>query len=336
MKARNISEQMRPDLGRRRLSAGLALGAVAPLAWGAALSGKDVNVIVSPFAAAGGTNDVLSRIMADALARILGETFIVENRPGASATIGTAYVARSQPDGHTLLMGNSASHGTNPSIYQHVPYDAVKDFAPVGMVGTVPLVLVVGTALGVRTVAELIDHGRRNPGTLSFGSSGIGSTGHLCGEMFKAATGVDMVHSPYKAEPLAIKDVIGGQLTMAFVGVGPATLGIQTGMVRAIAVAAPQRAAGLPDVPTMKEAGVDGVEVSQWYALFARSGTPQARIETLNQAVVKSLTFQDVRERMQKLGLEPRSSTPEELAAFSQMEIERFGKIIHKLGISRS
>jgi len=336
MKIKHIPERLRPDLGRRRLSAGLALGAVAPLAWGSALSGKDASVIVSPFAAAGGTNDVLSRILADALGRVLGETFIVENRPGANATIGTAYVARSEPDGRTLLMGNSASHGTNPTLYRHVPYDAVKDFAPVSLVGSVPVLLVVGTKLGVQSVAELIEYGKRHPGTLSFGSSGIGSTGHLCGETFKTATGIDMVHSPYKAEPLAVKDVMGGQLTMAFVGVGPATIGVQSGMARAIATATAQRTSALPDVPTMKEAGVNDVEFSSWYALFARSGSPQARVEALNGAVKKILTFEDVREKMLKLGLEPKYSTPDDLAAFSRSEIERLGKIIRQLGISLS
>lgn len=288
--------------------------------------------LISPFAA-GGTNDYLTRLMAQRLGEALKGSFVVDNRTGANGTLGASVVAKSPADGHMLLMGNSATHGTNPTLYPDPRYDVVKDFAPVGMVGSVPIVLVVSSALNVNSVAELIAHGKAKPGTLAFGSSGIGGTGHLCGEALKAAAKMDMVHAPYKGDAPAVADVMGGQVAMAFVGIASATAAVQTGKVRMLAVAHPQRVASLPQVPTFAEAGPERIVFSQWYALFARAGTPPATIEKLNAAMKTIIARDDVRKDMATQGAEPTYTTPDELSRFFKAEVLRFREIIQRLDI---
>lgn len=287
---------------------------------------------VSPFAA-GGANDYLTRLMAQQMGSDLNVSIVVDNKTGANGIVGATFVAKSAPDGYTLLMGNSATHGTNPSLYANLPYDPVKDFAPVGMVGFVPLVLAVDPRLGINSVAELIEYGKKNPGKLAFGSSGIGSTGHLTGEAFKAASNIDMVHAPYKGDAPAVSDTVGGQLPISFIGVASALPMYKAGKIKVLAVASPRRSSSMPDVPTMAEAGYKDIEFSQWYALFARAGTPREAIDTMNNSMKKALAKEDVRKSIATQGAEPEYATPEQLDTFFKAEIKRFADIIRRLNI---
>jgi tripartite-type tricarboxylate transporter receptor subunit TctC len=314
----------------RLLAAGLALVACAGTAQ-AAFPDHPLQSI-SPYAA-GGANDFLTRLMAQQMSMVLKQNIVVENKAGANGIVGAGFVAKAAPDGYTLLMGNSATHGTNPTLYQSLPYDADKDFAPVGMVGSVPIVLVVNSKLGVNSVAELIAYGKSHPGKLAFGSSGVGGTGHLAGETFKALTHLDMVHVPYKGDAPATADAMGGQVPMAFVGVASAAPLVSSGKIKILAVASAKRSGSLPDVPTMAEVGYKDVEFAQWYALFTRAGTPQATIDILNQATKTVLAKDDVKKAMATQGADPEYMTPAQLNTFYTSEIKRFAGIIQRLGI---
>jgi len=286
---------------------------------------------ISPYAA-GGANDYLTRLMARYMGQEMQANIVVDNRAGANGMIGGAAVAKAQPDGYTILMGNSATHGTNPSLYKKQTYDATKDFTPVAMVASVPIVMVVNAALGVNSVEDLKQYGKTH--RLSFGSSGIGGTGHLTGEAFKAATGLDMVHVPYKGDSPAVTDAMGGQVDLAFVGTASATTQQATGKIKILAVAHPSRSRALPDVPTLAEAGYPGLEFSQWYALFAPAGTPPQIIKRLNDANKAALQNPEVQKSMDAQSAESNYRTPEELDAFYKSEIKRFGDWITKLKLS--
>jgi tripartite-type tricarboxylate transporter receptor subunit TctC len=320
----------RSHTGVRRLAAFLV---VALCAGGAHAEYPDRPIqAVSPYAA-GGANDYLTRLMAQQMASVLKANIVVENKAGANGIVGAGFVAKSAPDGYTLLMGNSATHGTNPTLYKALPYDPNSDFAPVGMVASVPIVLAVNSKLGVNNIAELIAYGKSHPGKLAFGSSGVGGTGHLCGEAFKAATGLDMVHVPYKGDAPAVADAMGGQVAMAFVGVASAAPLVASGKIKIIAVASQQRSGSLPQVPTMAEAGYKDLQFAQWYALFARAGTPAPVIEKLNQATKTVLAKEDVKKSLATQGADPEYMTPDQLRTFYQSEITRFADIIHRLDI---
>lgn len=289
--------------------------------------------LVSPYTE-GGTNDYLARLLAKPLGEVLHGSVVVQNRPGTDGIAGADYVARSRPDGYTLLMGSSATHGTDPALYPRVPYDAVHDFAPISMIGSVPIVLVVNKALGINSIKDLLAYGAAHPGALAFGSSGIGSTGHLTGEAFKLAAHLNMSHTPYKGDAPAITDTMDGRVPMSFVGVAVASPLLQTGKIVILAAATDHRINFLPDVPTFAEAGFSGLEFAQWYALFARSGTPRPIINQLNLAVKQSLARDDIRRSMAAWGASPNYTTPEWLAQFSALEIQRFGEIIHMLNLT--
>lgn len=286
---------------------------------------------VSPYAA-GGANDFLTRLMARYMGEEMKANIIVDNKSGANGMIGGAYVARAKPDGYTILMGNSATHGTNPTLYKKQPYDANKDFTPVAMVASVPIVMVVNAELGINNVADLLKYGKTH--RLSFGSSGVGGTGHLTGEAFKAASGLDMVHVPYKGDSPAVTDAMGGQVDLAFVGTASATAQQASGKIKILAVAHPNRTQSLPNVPTMAEAGFPGIEFSQWYALFAPAGTPQSVIEQLNAANKAALANPEVQKSLKAQSAESTYRTPAQLETFYKSEIKRFGDLIHKLNLA--
>lgn len=286
---------------------------------------------VSPYAV-GGANDFLTRLMAKYMGDELKSRTVVDNKTGANGIVGAAFVAKSAADGYTLLMGNSATHGTNSTLYKKLPYDAKNDFKPVAMVGSVPIVLVVSTKLNISTVKELIQYGTSHK--LSFGSSGQGGTGHLTGEAFKAATGLDAVHIPYKGDSPAVTDTMGGQVDMAFVGTASAISQQNSGKIKIIAVASKARASSLPDVPTFAEQGISNMDFSQWYALFVPAATPDDIIQKLSDANKVSLKNPEVKKSLTIQGADAVFRTPEELNHFYQSEIERFGKIIKKLDIT--
>ena len=325
---------LRPFLNRCVARGGLAVLAAAcllPVAAAADYPSDRPVQFISPYAA-GGANDFLTRLMARYMGEELKANIVVDNRSGANGMIGGAYVAKSKPDGYTVLMGNSATHGTNPTLYKNPPYDANKDFKPVAMVASVPIVMVVNSALGVNSVEDLLKYGKSH--RLSFGSSGVGGTGHLTGEAFKAATGLDMVHVPYKGDSPAVTDAMGGQVDLAFVGTASATAQQSSGRIKILSVAHPNRSRALPDVPTMAEAGYPGLEFSQWYALFVPAGTPDAVVEKLNLANKKALANAEVQKNLDAQSAEGIYRTPQELQTFYTSEIARFGDWIHKLKLS--
>lgn len=291
------------------------------------------STIVSPFAA-GGTNDYLSRAMARKLDTQLGKTFIVENRTGANGLIGANYVAQQKGNPYFMLMGNGASHGSNVTLQPKMPYDAINDFEPIGMVGAVPVVLIASSQIPVKNLKELAEWAKANPGKLSFGSSGNGGTGHITGETFRKISGIDMVHVPYKGDAPAASDVLGGQVPLAFVGAPSAIPHAKSGRIRILAVANATRSAVLPDVPTFAEAGYSGVEFSQWYALMAPAGIPKDVVNRLNEEVVKAVKSPDMQAAFASQSADPITSTPEELGAFIKSEIAKYAKAIKELGIT--
>ena len=287
---------------------------------------KPITYIV-PFPA-GGTTDILARLISQKLGPALGTTVIVENRAGAGGNIGSDFVAKAAPDGYTILGGTISSHAINVSLYPKLPYDPVKSFAPVALIGTNTNVLVVGAASPYKTVQELTAAAKAKPGSISFASAGNGTSQHLSGELYKGIAGLDMVHVPYKGSAPAMQDVIGGQVPMMFdtsVVAGPF---IESGKVRALAVTSAKRTPQLPNVPTMAESGVSGYDLQSWQAIFAPAGTPTPILQRLQTEVAKIIKSPEIQERLGKLGMEPSAMTAEQFAAFQASEIAKWAKVI--------
>ena len=292
---------------------------------------KPMRIVIAQ--APGSATDVISRVVANPLSEALGQPIVIDARPGAGGVLGTEVAARSAPDGYTLFMGNNSTHGSNPAVYAKLPYDAVKDFAPVSFVASVPYVLVVDPALPVRSVQEFVAYAKARPGKLNYASAGNGSTHHFCGELLKSMTGVDMQHIPYKGSGPGIAGLLGGEVSMMFANVADIGSQIKAGKVRALAVTAPRRAATLPEVPTMAEAGLPDFVVTSWFGLLVPAGTPAPIVARLNAETVKVLGRADVKATLAQQGLEVASSTPEQFGAHIQSEIARFTKIAKAAGI---
>jgi tripartite-type tricarboxylate transporter receptor subunit TctC len=288
--------------------------------------------LISPFSA-GGTNDYLSRAVARKLETALAKSVIVENRTGANGMIGADFVAKSPGDAHLLFMGNGATHGANSTLYPKITYDAVKDFTPVGMVAVVPIVLIASTSLPVKSVADLLAYAKAHPGTLSFGSSGLGGTGHISGEKFKQLTAADVVHAPYKGDAPAVTDVLGGQIPLAFVSITSVIPHLNSGRMRVLAVANAKRSPIIPDVPTFAEAGVKEMDFATWYAVMAPAGIPKEVANRLNREINTALDSPEMRQGFATQGAEPTKSSPDELGAFVKTEIAKYAKYIKELGI---
>ena len=287
---------------------------------------KPITYVV-PFPA-GGTTDILARLISQKLGPALGTTVIVENRAGAGGNIGSDFVAKAAPDGYTILGGTISSHAINVSLYPKLPYDPVKSFAPVALIGTNANVLVVGAASPYKTVQELTAAAKAKPGSISFASAGNGTSQHLSGELYKGIAGLDMVHVPYKGSAPAMQDVIGGQVPMLFdtsVVAGPF---IESGKVRALAVTSAKRTPQLPNVPTMAESGIAGYDLQSWRAIFAPAGTPAPILQRLQTEVVKIIKSAEIQERLGKLGMEPSALTAEQFAAFQVAEIAKWAKVV--------
>jgi len=282
-------------------------------------------------AAAGGTIDILARALSVRLAEGLGQPVVVENRAGAGTNIGMEAVARSAPDGYTLLLGG-VTIATNPSLYSKLPFDPAKDLAPVSLLVAAGNVLVVNPELPVKTVKELIEYARAHPGELNYGSPSTGSTPHLAGELFGALTGTKLVHVPYKGAALGLNDLIAGRLQLSFDNIPPAIAHIRGGKLRALAVTSAQRSALLPEIPTVIEAGLAGFDVSAWFGLLAPAGTPREAILRVQAETVKALQTGELRERLNQFGFEVVGSTPEAFGALIQSEILRWAKIIRESG----
>jgi tripartite-type tricarboxylate transporter receptor subunit TctC len=304
------------------LTAGAAI--VAPAA-AQSYPAKPVRFIV-PFAA-GGPNDSAVRPLSQKLQELLGQPFIVDYRAGANGIIGSEYVAKSAPDGYTLLV-ISSSFTINTAMYAKLPFDPVRDFAAVSSIATGDIIFVVNIVVPARTVKEFVSLARASPGKLSYGSSGVGGSLHLGGELLSFTSGIKMVHVPYKGAILALTDVIGGHVDAMFVA-GPAAIPqVKAGKVRALAVASRRRAPALPDVPTFAEAGFAGVEVDSRYGILAPATTPRDTVVRLNAAIVKALATTEVRERYVTMGMEAAGSTPQEYADHLRNEMVKLRKVV--------
>ncbi len=311
------------------LGAGL-LGGTSALAQ--AYPTKPVTIIV-PFAA-GGTTDILARIIGQALTAELGQSVVVDNRAGAGGNIGGQAAAKAAPDGHTLFMGTVGTHAINASLYKKMPFDPVKDFAPLTRVANVPNLLVANPAQPYKSVKDLIAYAKANPGKVNFGSSGNGSSIHLSGELFKSLAKVDMQHVPYKGSAPAVTDLLGNQIGIMFDNMPSAIQHVRSGSLVPLAVTTAKRSPELPNVPTIAEAGVPGYEATSWFGMFAPAGTPAPVLAKLNAAIVKVLAQPDVKKKINEQGAEVYSETPEQFTAFIQAESVKWGKVVKESGAS--
>ena len=313
-----------------------ALAGAGLLGSGAAMAqaypSKPVTIVV-PFAA-GGTTDILARIIGQALTAELGQSVVVDNRAGAGGNIGGQAAAKATPDGHTLFMGTVGTHAINASLYKKMPFDPVKDFAPLTRVANVPNLLVANPAQPYKSVKDLIAYAKANPGKVNFGSSGNGSSIHLSGELFKSLAKVDMQHAPYKGSAPAVTDLLGNQIGIMFDNMPSAIQHVRSGKLVPLAVTTAKRSPELPNVPTIAEAGVPGYEATSWFGMFAPAGTPAPVLAKLNAAIVKVLAQPDVKKKINEQGAEVYSETPEQFAAFIQAESVKWGKVVKESGAS--
>jgi tripartite-type tricarboxylate transporter receptor subunit TctC len=293
---------------------------------------RPVRMII-PFAA-GGPTDIVGRIMGAKMSEVLGQQFVVEDRTGAGGNIGADAVAKAPPDGYTILMATVSTNAINPGLYSHLPYDPINGFAPVGRVGVTPTLLLVNPSVPAKDVKGLIALLKANPGKYSFGSSGLGSILHLCGEEFKAkAGGLDAVHVPYKGSAPMDTDLMGGQIAWAFDATPTAMPLAQSGKLRALGAGMAQRLAAMPDLPTLQEQGLPGYECYTWNAFLAPAGTPQPVIDKLNAAVNKALADPAVSSALEKAGIDPTpGSTPQSTGEFVKAELAKWAPIIKASG----
>ncbi|HMA73231.1 MAG TPA: tripartite tricarboxylate transporter substrate binding protein [Xanthobacteraceae bacterium] len=291
---------------------------------------RPVKIIV-PFAA-GGPTDVVARLIATKLSERSGKQFYVENITGAGGNAGMGQAARAAPDGHTILFVSS-SYVVNPSLYPKIPYDPYKDFVPVTVAGDAPNILLVHPSVPAKTVAELIDYIKANPGKVSYASAGTGTTPHLSGELFRLSLKLDIVHVPFNGAAPAIQSLAGGHTPMGFTSLPPAIPLIQDGKIRPLAVSAQKRVAALPDVPTLAEAGLSDQEADTMQAVLVPAGTPHPIVDFLYREIKAIVALPDVKERFAVLGLDPVTNTPEEFAAQIRREIAKWGKVIHDANI---
>jgi tripartite-type tricarboxylate transporter receptor subunit TctC len=282
--------------------------------------------MVVPFPA-GGPTDVLTRVVAQKLSERWRQPVVVENKPGAGGAIGSDFVAKSAPDGYTIVMATSSTHSIGPAL-QKLPYDAEKDFAPIAHVWSAPNVLVVSPTIGVNDVRDLIALAKAKPGQLNFASSGIGTIPHLSAELFKMLAGVDIVHVPYKGTGLSISDIAAGQVAMLFDSIITAQQHARTGKVKMLAVSTANRSALLPDLPTMQEAGVPGYESTTWFGLFAPARTPQEIVARVNSDVGGLAQDAELRQRFAAAGAEPAAGTPEAFAKLVRAEFEKWSRVV--------
>jgi tripartite-type tricarboxylate transporter receptor subunit TctC len=291
---------------------------------------KPVKLVI-PFPP-GGPLDTVGRTIAQKLSEAWGQSVVVDNRPGAGGNIGADLVAKSAPDGYTILMGALSTHAVNPSLYTKMPYDAIADFAPITLVAVTPNVLVVNAALPVNSAKEFVAYAKANSGKLAFGSGSNGSAGHLAGELFKVDTGTDITHVPYKGGAPATQALLAGDTQFMFDNLANAMPHVKAGKLKALAVTTAERSKLAPELPTMAEAGLPGFDISTWFGLFAPAGTPKEIVAKWNAEVTKILKSPEMRERLIAQGAEPAPTTPEQFAAFVKSEIPKYAKIIKASG----
>lgn len=317
----------------KNLLIGLGLSLCCLVASVQAQQGSDKPVrIVVPFAA-GGPTDVLARVLAPKLAASLKRTVIVDNRVGATGSIGAAFVAKSAADGDTLLLGTSSIMAASPNLSANLPFDPVNDFIPISLVATIENILVVHPSVPAKSVRELVAYAKANPGKLTYASSGIGSTYHLGAELFSAQTGIEWTHVPYKGAAPAIQDVLAGHVQVMFDNTSSAIPNIKAGRVRALGVASLKRYPALPDLPTIAEEGVPGYETTIWLGLFAPAKTPAATVQRLNREVQEAVNSAEYKDRLQALDMQPRVSSSQELSNYLKTDLAKWAKVVKDAGI---
>jgi len=313
----------------------VALGHVTASAQTPAAAGnypsRPIRFIV-PFPPGGG-NDITARTLAAKLTEAFGPQVVVDNRPGAGGVIGAELAARAVPDGHTLFLGGVGSHAVNPNLHRRLPYDPLRDFAPVSLAASAPLVLVVHPSVPASQVKDLIALARARPGRLNFASNGAGGSSHLAAELFKLSAGVDLAHVPYKGFAGAATDLLSGQVQLMFSSMVPMVPQVRAGKVRALAVTSARRSPALPEVPSIAEAGLPGAETGSWYGVLVPSATPVAIVLRLNREIVRIVKLPEVNDRLAAEGAEPIGSTPEAFAAHIRSELARWRKVIDAAGL---
>ena len=292
---------------------------------------KPITLIV-PYPA-GGANDAVARIVGQKMGELLKQSIVVDNRAGAGTTIGTTLAAKAAPDGYTLVLGSLSSHAISPHLYRQPGYDAVKDFAPIGMIGEAPIVLEVAADSRFKSLKEIADQAKKEPGKLTYGSAGNGSPLHLGAELFKNASSVDLTHVPYKGGNAHTLDLMGGRIDMIFDTLTSATPLIASGKVRALAVASTERLPEMPNVPTFAESGYPNFVVNAWYSLYAPAKVSPEILAKLNKALNDALADPDAKERLGKLGVRSKASTPADLAKFTKAELDRYGTVISSINL---
>lgn len=324
---------MHPWTRRRSLAATLAVfaaAAAAPCAMAQDYPSRPVRIVV-PFAPAGGS-DTVARTVAQKLGEALGQPVVVENKPGAGGNIGTDQVAKAAPDGYTFLMGVVGPVAVNPSLFGNLPYDPLRDFAPITQAVSVTNMLVVHPSVPANTVRELIEWGKRNPGKLSSGTGGTGTAGHMASELFKSMAKLDMAVVPYKGAAPAVNDVLGGQVNMSFEALLSTLPHVKAGKLKAIAVTTSMRSSQLPNVPTIAEAGLSGYEANNWYGFLAPAGTPRPIIDRLNREIGKILSMPDVKEKLAGLGAEVIGNSPQQFATAIKTDVEKWKRVVVETG----
>jgi tripartite-type tricarboxylate transporter receptor subunit TctC len=281
----------------------------------------------------GGPNDILGRVVAQKLTEQLGQPVVIDNRGGAGGVVGAELAARAVPDGHTLMLGGTASLAINPGLQPSLPYDPIKDFAPVSLLGTAPSLLTTHPSVPVKSVKDLIALAQSKPGQLNFASAGNGTPPHLAGELFKSMTGVNMVHVAYKGGGPALTELLAGQIGIYFSGISSVLPFVKDGKLRGIAVTSAKRTAVMPDTPTVAESGLPGYEVGNWYAIVAPAATPKPIIMRLNAEIAKTLALPEIKKRFFDLAADAQASTPEELGKYNRSELAKWAKVIKSAGI---
>jgi tripartite-type tricarboxylate transporter receptor subunit TctC len=314
-----------------KIAAALAAAVASSGALAQGFPSKPIKIVI-PFVP-GGPSDMVGRAIGSKFQEFLGQPAVIENRPGANGAIAAEAVAKSDPDGYTLLVGSIGVFSINAALYKDLRYHPVRDFAPITLAVTTPNVLVTKLDFPAKTVKELVDYAKKNPGKISYASSGTGSSDHLTSELFKQMTGTFGVHVPYRGGAAVVTDLLGGQVEASFQNMGTVATQIRAGKIRALAVTANSRAAALPDIPTMAEAGFPGLVVTSWQAAGAPAKTPRDVIAKLNDAAVKALRSPEIRERLSSIGFDVVASTPEEFGKFMQDEVARWTKVVERGGI---
>jgi len=300
-------------------------------AWSQTYPTKPIRFIV-PFPAGGGA-DIFARLIGRELGKNMGQPFVVDNRAGASGIIGSEAVARSAPDGYTLLMGTTGTHTTNPAVYRKLPYDSIKDFAPISLVAESPFVLLVHPSLPIKSVKEIIAFAKARPRQLTYGSSGVGSSSHLGFELFNMMAGIKGVHVPYKGLPPATADTVAGHITMTWDSITASAPYIKAKRLRALGIGSTKRSALMPEIPTISEAGLMGFELGSWYGMFAPAATTPEIVSRLRSEVVKAIAASGMREQFAALGADPIGSTPEEFAAVLQRDLAKWAKVAREANV---